>query len=582
MNTAPRLAAAAVALAVAAPAQDLDRPAAADAFPEDALVYAGIDGVDEFLDELRATDLGELVIDVLTRNPQLQDELRVALDDFADRFRERTTVDPFELLDGVRGELGFALLELVPSDTPGMNSTPEAVAFAFVAELGDGVDAFAERWDAIWDEADELAVDYEDLDGLPVTTIEDPNGVLLTYAFVDSTFLLTSEIGAARERDHFLRVLDVLEGFEPSLAERPAFRASSAGRDGELFRIFVEVPAFIDRLRTDDGWVYSPEADLGVLMDTLGLADVGSLGVGNHFDELRGMVGETTLEWAPGGAIHDIVTVALGEGDPPFADLVPASALTYSGLHLDLYELVTAALALLVDLDAIEPGDVGEGLAQAYDALGIDPLEDLLAYVDGRIAFSFVETDERWALPGSDDLLAVGPFNIAVIVGIDDGEAVRASFDTMLRTGGLYPSLQSEDFQGQQVRSISLAGVPVSPHWTITNDAIVFSLAPEPVKDVLRRRTSPDLPSIATRPDFVDTLEEFGARQAYVSWSSARYVGASLFANYGMLEQAVAREYPGLALELDVEALVDEHFEHPSLMTLRFVDDVFVTRQSTF
>ncbi len=560
-----------IALAALAAAPLAQERNLAEAFPATTIFYGAVDDIDQLEENLKRMDVGQLFTDLSQTDPELIDAILSPLHEALDDFEAKTSIDAVEMLSMLKGSAGFGLMGPLDPDE-------KLIAIGFLVELGESTDEFAEKWDELWNtrvESADVSITYEELDGLDVTLVEASEGSLFSYAFAGDVMIATLESESARKSDYFLQLLDSFEGKTEALAETDLFAASTANAEGASLSVFLDTATVLDALRTDDGWRDDPTGNVALVMDTLGVADIGSLATSVRWEDDT-VVGMTTLGWGPGGRIHDIVSAALLEGPPAFAEVVPDTALLYTSGHFDLYEFTNNVLRALIDFELMTPAELADGLQQVNQSAGIDPIEDIVATFDGRFAFMIDNVDEMWAIPETAGTF-VGPLSFGFLIGLEDADTMRSSLSTALRNSGVSPSLVTEDFQGTEITSLKLAGVPFQLTWTITNDMFAVALAPEIVQNVLRRRTTPDLPSIATLDDVIAALERIGNTHSTFTRTSPEYSGASIFANIELMEQLLQRPLP--LRDLDIEALVDKHFDHSTIGGLRFIDDTFVIQQ---
>jgi hypothetical protein len=217
-----------------------------------------------------------------------------------------------------------------------------------------------------------------------------------------------------------------------------------------------------------------------------------------------------------------------------------------------------------------------------HDALGFDLKDDVLARLDGRVAFMMAEVPEGegLALPGTGALFARR--NMLLALGVSDADGLRDLIDAQLRKAGLHATKQCTDMLGFQV-----CHVPIFPgvalDYAILHDVLLLSASPTLVQDALRRSATPDLPDLAARKDVAAGLAALHAHPGFVGYADAvewmvlgmqqnrsgevdpatlELFGSGLFGTFMKMQQNVARAFP------DVDhAFFERFFQAPAVST---------------
>jgi hypothetical protein len=304
------------------------------------------------------------------------------------------------------------------------------------------------------------------------------------------------------------------------------------------------------------------DKDEAKLIETLGLRDVGVMSMNLHCDE-AGSRAALRLDWTGDGWIPRLSRQVCRPGTFRSLAYVPADCRGVQALQSDPAGLFDAVVKMLIEFGELSPADLVEGLTDFEAELGFNPREDLLELLDGELVFMVSDVDQSEAFP----FTPMDPINFAAIMGLVDGEEMRTLVDGVIRRMGLHVGLRSEEFLGYMVTYLPL--IPgFSLYYAILDDMVVVSMSPTMVHDVLRRRSSADLPSMRSAADFRQVADRLQGGYGLLGYSdSAAELKSALRMLKGFPEffgaqgQAVPGELAWLAqMPWPEESVVDKYF----------------------
>ena len=466
--------------------------AALDALPGNTLAVFSIDDVSTLRASYAESVLGQLYADAAFDD--FHEELDLLLTQLADEALAATGVDPFELADMVTGSVSWAMLEMNSKVSEGQ----EAIAMCLLVDSGENVDDFAQGVDRLAEElvdARDMVLVVEDLNGVDVGVLINPemDDVEMRYGFVESMLGVTFE-STDLDRDYFAEIIDGLQGAaEDVLSEAAGFRRSVAAKSDASLRVWMDFGGFL--MGISEGLEAGGHLDLETAKD-LGLFSLG--GIGSYVSVgAGGMNAQLDVEFTGGGQVKDVLLAGVGDQSPELTKLIPADVSSSYSMDLDMASMFDAFLEVLMGEDPEMAREMITGMAEMESEVGFNPREDFMENLDGQMAFfaTVVEPGEGMPFAMTDP-----PVNFALLMGLNDGEAMAATLDGVVRSQGLHAVRQLEEFEGY-----NLYVVPVLPGtsaaYAVTDDLLVLSMAPSLVKDVLRRKANPELPSIASSKD---------------------------------------------------------------------------------
>ena len=540
-----RLRASLVALALlvapaAAAAQEID---VLDALPAETLAVLQVDGVDDFLEDYGETAFGRLWADAaLAPARAAVDEGLAAL---GEAFEERTGVDVLELLGMVHGQATLAVLN-------GLELTDEQVAagdtdvrgaLALVLDAGEDVDDFADAVDALAELSAEeggLVLKTEAFDELDVGVLVDPANETteLRYAFVDTLAVFVLREGDTG-RDEFADLVEGLRGegdeglrsaagFAGSLAADPAPGVRAYLDLGEAIRrgVALDEAAGIEDMSSEEA------ADLGLF--SLGAASL-------HWTMgEEGMIQRAEVAFDGGGTIMDVLLAGVGSQSPRLEAYVPAEADACVSVEMHLVDMFDAFLGVLMEEDPDAAREMLAGIEEASEVSGMHPREDFLANLDGHMAYFSRAVDVSEAMPLAPP--GTAPTNFAVLLGLSDGEAMRAALDGVVRQQGLHAARQRQEFEGYELYTVPVMPGFLSVTYAVLDDLFVISSAPSLVTDVLRRRANAELPSVARSEDVREAQAAMPATRTFVMYQDASQSMATVPEAFATVPQVVGEE----------------------------------------
>ncbi len=510
------------AAAPAAPAQETPaKPGFETVFAQDSLFFLGVDDVTALQKDLEASAWGRLFAD--EKAEPVKTAFRALLESLAAESKKEVGIDLVETAGLVTGRFGVTLSGIANNKhgewkPASIQSRLGDLHGAVAAEAGEHAGELKERVARCFNdlvESGKAVMKLETagtVDFVTVTPKDPEDHARISLAAIGPTLALGFASGGDAERDDFARFLGALGGEGgDALAQSPAFRTSIAARPGGV-KLWLDTGALIRASMAQDD-----EKDEGVAMQrALGLHEFGGFAARLTLDA-DGMRVDAHQAWG-GGWLPKVIDAFFAGGDLTLLKLVPVEARMALALHLDLatgLDTMDAARKELGEaplFSAPPPEDPAAGTEEAR----LDPRKDFVDHLDGRIALFAAETDPTEAF---QFLPTAVPMNFALAVGVKNAEALRTSLDTLLRKNGLYAGRQRREFEGFQV--YTLQATPFMLHYALVDDFLVASLSQTMLQDVLRRKSHPELPSLAADPAFTRQLEAMTRPHALLVWSKS-------------------------------------------------------------
>jgi len=544
------------------------------ALPADCLAFIGVANCSELSEAWHASPMGLLIQD-----PEFE-PMRSLIGGYVEMARreviESFGVDPFSFPAMVDGAFGIALLGVFPPDEGVGHGERLPISLCLLADVGENREACAalvEGLSAAVARKDPTASMRAELVGdVQVTAIiEEPQpglaglGIELRHAFHGNVLVMSVAVGAQGERD-MARVLAGLRGEnKDKLATRADFAASAAAIDGPGVVAWADVGRLVHDVMGQARHEGEMPADVDSLLDALGLNQFTTLSLNTGWDA-AGSVSTLQLGWTGEGWGPKLLSRLCRP--VPFRTLawVPADCRSAQGAQVDPSGMFDSTLKMLLQLNAVTPPELTEALSSVEQAIGFSLRDDLLDQLDGEIMIvaSSVDADER--LPGSFG----EPVNISVLLGLRDGKALMGLLEDISRRTGLHRTRKIDEFAGERVFHLTfLPGMTL--HYAVMDDLFVASLSNSMVRDVLRLRADPALPSLADDETFRLQLDRLAPGFGWLGYSDTAHALKNALLSLRQLQDMLSQELtpgePSLAeplqllasLPLPDPAVVDEY-----------------------
>ncbi|MGQ0551615.1 MAG: hypothetical protein ACT4PU_00170 [Planctomycetota bacterium] len=525
-------------LSADAPVRVVDRPGGfANVLPADTLAFFGLDDTRVFAREFAASCMGKLWVDAAMA--PLRAECDVEINRLREELMGRLGVDVLQLPGLLDGAVALAVLE-----APTPDADPDDDDSTFVACLLADFGMNWEQSEAILaqlterlreESAEDVVLSTEVVDAVDVTSLLWPEDsspgrpdLELRYGFHEGLLIAVFSVGDPAS-DPFERVLSGLdESGSASLAQTVGWRNSSAEAPDASLRVWADVGEFARRVveaivaESDSNWdeAETDEAQPQVedILSSLGLNDMGVLSAYTAMDE-RGSLAEMHFEWRGAGWIPRLLQLLFSTGELKTPSWVPADCRAFSAWRMEPAQLYDQVLRMLFEFKLVDPGEYAVGVGAMEEELGFSPREDLLETLSGEFAVLTADVSATEAIPDFGmGLAAGGPINFALLIGLQDGQTLARLVDDFIRSKGLHNGRKSAEFQGHTMHNLVIFP-PFSVNYAILDDVAVLSLSATMVQDVLRRRSTPDLPSLAADPEFLASRQRLGNVAGVVSWS---------------------------------------------------------------
>ncbi len=542
------------------------------AVPADALLFVGVEDMHSLGAGLRASSFGRLMGDPAFA--PIQTAWDGFLADMSQDLQEDMGVDPLRLHDFINGPAALVLLDV--SDTPDYDEAIFPLLVGVLADVGSGdnLAGFQEVLDGLLDVAASeqgLVVTNEEVDGIDVTMLESPEeGVPAMFLGQQGGMFVAAWVDVGMQ-DTFYELLDTMSGAGnvDVLAERDDFVGPLGAADDSSIVLYGDMGRFAELvLEFED-----PDDEQRAMFETTGLGDLGALtGLWSFADGIRQIA---ALEWgASDGVIARVADALMGPGPPRLLEMVPADALTATAGHLQPADGFDEFVRLIVELTDTSMADVVEGMVEMDTELGFSLRDDLLLNLDGQFAFFSAEVDSMEAFP-VPDFLTGDSVNLALMIGLEDGDAVRTLVETLVDGTAYRATLKREQFAGFDVYELPLGipGLPLNLHYAILGEVGVLSPSPTLLRDVLRRMVSDDLPSLAGQAAFVESLTQHPSPHVMVSYDdTARTLSSGLRSLVDQIRVLAGPAGGGPRFEIgpdgELIAVPDEGREQDPMVTL--------------
>jgi hypothetical protein len=226
----------------------------------------------------------------------------------------------------------------------------------------------------------------------------------------------------------------------------------------------------------------------------------------------------------PAGSLLQRAGTLLGPAPRDLMELAPADALGVSAGSADLpglWQLVRGAVA---DFEAEAAARLDAGVA-AFEALsGLDLEQDLLAQFAGDFASVSVRIPPgEFPVPPelagmeAEELFSAGS---ATLLRVDDGDHVASVIERLLALAQLSEAVESEEYQGYTVHGLEM-GPATLARWACTDELLVISNTPTPLRTILARAGGEDLPKLLSDGRYLAVLEQH-PEAAMLALSDAR------------------------------------------------------------
>jgi len=553
--TLPRGVLFAVALTLSTPAAA--RAGFEDVLPEDCLIFVGVDDLEQLEADFGKTAWGRLLAD-----PELtsfKDWARNFYAEAGSAAEAEAGANPFELLDMISGSAACFLLDLADPDIPASGGGEPTLAFGLMVGVGDRGEDVLALIDTLLTrpiESGEAIRTYEQESGVEIAVIreveEDERGRQeVRYAVADGTFVALMESEELVAQGRFARLLEGLAGEgQAALSQTAGFAESPAGATDGGLSMFVDLERLIGRLlelARSQGEV-NEEAE--AVIEALSPTDLRRLSANLTLSE-EGTLVDFAIDWNGQGHILRFLQALFGRGPFQTAGLMPGELLSANLFHIDLLAALDAGLAAAREIAPEEADGIAATIEMTFQQEDFNVKDALLANLAGEVGFFTARIqDDLDALPGTEE----DPQNFAVLIRLRNGSQVETALDGLLRSQGLHATRKREEFQGHTFYSMPMPFVGGKIRYAVLEDLLAISLSAELIQDVLRRHGDSNLPTLASKEEFHDSLAALGGGEL----TSAGYQNASASIEAlieGLSTVLSTGDFSGMGIDVDVEGL---------------------------
>ena len=469
------------------------------AVPGDAIAFLGFDSVTDLKAGYANSPLGRMWVDPAF--DPLRKELGSRIQALRNQITRDLGVDPIELPGMLSGPLAVAVLDAprtgVGSGQDGTGlCTP--LAMCVLADVGDRredcrslVNSLMERVAA----CDEIQSSVEKAGADEVRVLVTPGcefvpPIELRQTLHGNVLVLTARAGGSA-RDDLQRLLEGLDGHGPRpLSANPSFANSLAGPDGPNHqRLWMDVSAVLGNSSDE-------------LMKKLGLTGLGAFSLSSHCTP-NGSHLALRQDWSGEGWIPKVLQKLCVPGDFKLLRCVPADSRAVEAVHADLPGLFDVVVKALMDGKVVSSRDMVGSLTDIEEALGFNPRDDLLELLDGEMVFVTSEVSAEEALPG----MTADPQTFTLLMGLKDGRGLQSLVDSKLNASAFRAALQSTDYNGHKLYSISV--VPrIVVSYAILDDVAVMSLSHRLLQSMIDLHDGRSGADLASSPALTDMTRQ--------------------------------------------------------------------------
>ncbi len=509
-----------VTMCASALAQDREQTFA-DVFPKGCIAYASVRDFPALKSSFDGSPFGRFFADpgfkatfeALTRKWEEQ----------ADSEAEKVLSKLRDSLDLIQGEIAVALLE-VDKDS----ETPDFAA-ALLINVGDKTDEFARIVEELFDEIvkeGKAILKHDDLDGVPMIRMlekpeegEEVDDQEVQFAASNGVACLVVAAGSAAQDNHLGRLLRQAADQEgESLRQDPAFTETALATCVAQVEMYLHVGTLAqlgrDQMEAEpeDGEVLEPGSEdpgpegfnpeEAFNPEAMGLLSFGAVTFQGGLDLSGGSV-SAELKWSEVKPLQQILSALFSGSDTvSFASWVPADAKSFTSIAADL----KALLDLSLSFSKTEESGIPPPVSEAFKIL------------NGQLAFfvSSVPPEEGLPIPQMPE-----PLNFALFLGVHDSKAADAFVTEMLRPMGLHAARRREEFLGFQVYHLPVGGF-INVHYAVLEECVLASLSDTLIKDVLRRKSNPELESLLGSGNVKTAIERLQSGSTSFTYSESR------------------------------------------------------------
>jgi hypothetical protein len=461
--------------------------------PASTLAFASLEGLGpDMFDRLGETGIGRFFADpeVKAFLAPIQEGFMELIEQGGGRGGPFSGMPPIvfealEQLSAVNGQVAVALV-----DIDAEHEMPRVVASLDFGSKVDEFVAFLERLRSEID-PDGQHLRAETREGRQFWSVADAP-VPIVATVVDTALVLATDEGLLLEA--------VRGGGEGSLGgsgDYSSLRARTAG-DRPIAFVYANVAALLRVFAGDMG--SGPKAiPLALGLDQVKAAAYGLSFAGDGFRD--------TLAIHAPGSDHGILPLLRSRplGDGRFLPMVPAGAFLYGEGTYDLGSILPRVRDLVRQIDARQAEQFDEGLQQANRFLGVDIEHEVMGSLGEGFGLyaSFPETGGLFP-------------EVALFLRAKDPAAAESAFDRLAagiagainEKGDAIARTRTLDYRGQRLHLFEIQedhgddAIPFTPTWTVLGDALVITLVPHTMKEIVLRSQATGASGLAAQEDF--------------------------------------------------------------------------------
>ncbi len=509
--------------------------------PGTTLAYLGVNDIGSLSEKLGNTSFGRMM-----QEPEMQEFLK-PLTDFAQSMMDDAAsaapgqggpvppmlMDFFKQLQGLKGQLGIALLDLSQE-----TGTPSLVAsLDFGGNVGDFV-TFLNRVRGEVDPGGEHIKSTE-RDGRTWWTLDGGDVPIVATTFGSAFVIGTDEATVTQT---------IASPGAESLASSAAYTKTLArmGGHSQSLMLYGNVAEVMGRFGSQMG------KQAGGMMKLLGVDTIHAAAYGMAFVE-EGFR-DSVVVYAP-NPTHGIFSLIRGR---PYAGeaapFVPKDAVYYSEGAFDVEGLMSNIRKFAAEIDPGAEQEFSQALDHLRQALGVDVEKDVINQLDGSMA-SYL------SMPMTGGLFPEFVFMLKMkdaAVAQQNMERLANGIAGMVNESGeAICSVESRTYHDKPMNLFHLQAargrdvLPFTPTWSFMGDWMMVSLVPHTMKElILRSRETGE--SITASPDFQSLLKHKPDHASFVTYyDTASIMGLIYDTAVPLLQTAVKpnmmpREMPPL------------------------------------
>jgi hypothetical protein len=459
------------------------------------------------------------------KDPEVQHALDVLLGnvesyrkEFEESFKKETGVAFEDALEVFSGQFSIALVSFPqdPSDKP----PAAALALDFGERKAEMEKLLATGLGFLKEQQRDWKAGSWESEGLKVSTLgRDP--ITLHYVLAGPTLLVATEKGLMEGMLHRARDAKI-----PSLAGSEDYKKAVtevAGKEKSSFLMYANVPAWVSFVENMAGGSERDREEVGKVLDATGARTLKAAALAVTFAE--GGVRDKMYLHAPGERKGILRILSPGRTRMPTLPMVPADAVSFAAIQLNLTSAWDQAMAILKQVNEDAWREVSEEIAKFEKEAGVFLRSDFLASMGNEVSSWGAYPEGGGVLPYSVTAIAlkdpvIFESSLAQLYGAAGMK--RKEMEWMGRKIRYFVAAMPEEEEGMPGRPRRGGGMGLIPGfgmaemlmmnltsfsaYFIEGGTLYTSNLVQTLKDVLRKREDKEKAHLQDSPEFKKLL----------------------------------------------------------------------------